>query len=250
MVIPPRGQPGNERKSSAKHIQNKKKDRKRKANKLPVKAFSHHDWKPPKKRKAFASIKQRVQIERKAALNSGYSASSTTANGSTYGALSKKAFQKAKSRQVRMENYKKGKKNKKGTNMRTIGTRNRKRFQMRIPESNEKQHLMLADVPWANRPVHELNDGDDDDESDKQYTDNDNKSLLQLPPENILSSIDADIASFCTYVSLSPVELKAREAFLDEITGIALNQFGKKNGGRNRNNDADDEIRVAPFGSF
>ena len=148
-----------------------------------------------------------------------------------------------------MENYKKGKKNKKGTNMRSVGTRNRKRFQMRIPESNEKQHLMLADVPWANRPVHELDD-DDDDESDKEYTNNDNKSLLQLPPENILSSIDADIASFCTYVSLSPVELKAREAFLDEITGLALNQFGKKNGGRNRNNDTEDEIRVAPFGSF
>ena len=244
MVIPPRGQPGNERKSSAKHIQNKKKERRKQASKIPVSAFSHHDWKKPK---GFTSIKQRVQAVRKAALNSGFTrsvSSSTTASGSTYGTLSKKA----KSRQVRMEK-KKGKKNKKGTNMRTIGTRNRKRFQMRIPDSNEKQHLMLADVPWANRPVHELDD-DDDDESDEQYTDNDNKLLLQLPPENILSSIDADIASFCTYVSLSPVELKAREAFLNEITGIALNQFGKKNGGRNRNNDAEDEIRVAPFGSF
>lgn len=212
---------------------------KKKASKLP-KPSKHHDVKP-KKKKSFASIKERLRssgADTRKGFKGGYS------------------FSKPNAPDNNTTTKKKKNKKKKGAQ--------RRAFQMNISQSNEI-FLKRVDVPWYNSAqtnvgaetfrgdrydksrVHNTKDQDSDDED----ADDQDMALLQLPPESILSSIDSDIASFCAYIKLGPVEMKARQAFLDEITGIALNQFGKS--GRNRNsgaNDEQDEISVVPFGSF
>jgi len=210
---------------------------KKKANKLP-KPSKHHDVKPKKKKAfAFASIKERLRssgADTRKGFKGGYS------------------FSKPNSPPENNTKKKKNKKKKGGQ---------RRAFQMNISQSNEI-FLKSIDVPWYNSAQNNVSGetfrGDDfrkssllDQDSDEDSDDQGNMALLQLPPESILSSIDSDIASFCAYIKLGPVELRARQAFLDEITGIALNQFGKS--GRNRNsrtNDQEDEISVVPFGSF
>lgn len=215
----------------------------KRANKLP-KPSKHHDVKP-KKKKGFTSIKERMQLVQR----NSQSSRAHTHKGFKTGY----SFSKANSPEHNLKSTKPTqKKKKKGAKKRA--------FQMNIPQSNEI-FLKRVDVPWynssqANANAESFNDKSrlknaDDQDSDDDDTDNQDMALLQLPPESILSSIDSDIASFCAYIKLGPVELKARQAFLDEITGIALNQFGK--GGRNRNNRAsgtEDEISVVPFGSF
>jgi len=216
----------------------------KRANKLP-KPSKHHDVKPRKK-KAFTSIKERMQIVTR---NSQSSSRGHTHKGFKTGY----SFSKANANAPENSTTKKKKKKKKGAKKRA--------FQMTISQSNEI-FLKRVDVPWYNsaqanakaetfNDKRRLNNADDQDSDDDESTDNHDMAQLQLPPESILSSIDSDIASFCAYVKLGPIELKARQAFLDEITGIALNQFGKS--GRNRNtraNDGEDEISVVPFGSF
>ena len=203
---------------------------KKKANKLP-KPSNHHNVKP-KKKKAFTSIKERLR---------------------SVGAPTRKGFKGGVSfsRPNVPESIDKSKKKK---NKKKNGSKQRRAFQMKISQSNEI-FLKRVDVPWysnnaqANIRAETFRGDADNQDSD----DHDIMALLQLPPDSILSNIDSDIASFCAYITLGPVEVKARQAFLDEITGIALNQFGKscRNNRNSRANDDDEEeISVVPFGSF
>lgn len=216
---------------------------KKKASKLP-KLSTHHDAKKPtKKRRQFV---QSSRTRTHKGFKTGYNVSEASTSKNS----------KTTSKPIRKEKKRKKKCTKS------------KQFQMSMSQSNEI-YLKRVDVPWYSYNARSedtdetftetidessgiFNKNTDDEDSDDQSTNsNERDSLLKFPTENILSSIDADIESFCAYIKLSPIELKARQAFLDEITGIALNQFGKSESSRNSHiNDADDKIRVAPFGSF
>ncbi len=240
---------GNYGKVKSAAPQNKKKE-----TKLP-KPTKHHDAKPKKKKKAFTSIKERMQLVSRNSKSSS-SSRANTHKGFKTGYSFSKANNAAPENDKKLS-AKKKKKKKKGAKKRA--------FQMNISQSNEI-FLKRVDVPWYNSSLNAIakvgafndkrrlkdaadRDSDDDDDDDSDV--NNPMALLQLPPDHILSSIDSDIELFCNYIKLGPVELKARQAFLDEITEIALNQFGNKGGRSTRNSSrGEDEISVVPFGSF
>ena len=135
-------------------------------------------------------------------------------------------------------------------------------FQMDIPDANHEHFLKPDNVPWFEAERQErfrenvpaIPDGKVNTSEINKYraaTSNDDE-VLQLPSNQVLSHIDAEIQSFAAYVKLTPSERKARDAFLSHISHILTTQFANGGKGRRKQNheDGDDEICVEPFGSY
>jgi hypothetical protein len=144
----------------------------------------------------------------------------------------------------------------------------RTEFQMEIADSNHDYFLRPGNVPWYMAEMQErfrdnvtpINNEDEmkySGNSNEQKKTNDDEETLQLPSDQVLSHLDAEIQSFSAYVRLTPSERRARNAFLSHITDILTSQFANRgrNGYRYRgqkkgDEDEKDEIYVEPFGSF
>ena len=135
-------------------------------------------------------------------------------------------------------------------------------FQMNIPDGNHEYFLRPHNVPWFKAEEQERFRENVTAVPDGKVgalkinrceaAESNDDEILQLPSNQVLSQIDAEIQSFSAYVKLTPSERKARDAFLSHITDILTTQFA--NGGKGRrqqkNGDGDDEIYVEPFGSY
>jgi hypothetical protein len=151
-------------------------------------------------------------------------------------------------------------------------------FQMNIADNNQDYFLRPENVPWYKaegqerfrenftpcREYLKANSAQNNSGArvEKEY--DEDKETLQLPSDQVLSQIDAEILSFCAYVKLTPSERKARTSFLAHITDILTSQFFNRGRGVRSyrpkrlgyNSDKDGtaeeakEIYVEPFGSF
>jgi hypothetical protein len=146
----------------------------------------------------------------------------------------------------------------------------RMEFQLNITDSNHDYFLRPENVPWFKAeeqarfrdnytavaiPSGKVGVVKTDKTSDDQET-------LQLPSNQVLCQIDAEIQSFSAYVKLTPSERKARSAFLSHITEILTTQFSNRGKGRymgyrqqqqrsgGAKGENEDEIYVEPFGSY
>ncbi|KAL7534583.1 hypothetical protein ACHAXR_006897 [Thalassiosira sp. AJA248-18] len=277
-----------------------------KGNKKVVPKSKHHNAK-----------RNRTSIKERVAAASASSSASKKKNRSTSSSSRSNNNNSSSSRTMSISSSKTNKdtRSKKHKN----GKKKIVQYRMSLSECNDDVYLQRSDVPWNNAEAQErfrdnitttkyrrgVNDDDDDDESVDSESNNNHKhnakksrkdgstttttttsssSLLQLPSERILQHIDAEIHSFGVYVKLTPSERKARSAFLEHVTNLAVEQFEKNNnpssnnqgrrnivvdagrrgsqlfrGGkfRQRNDhnaevvdEDEEEIHVAPFGSF
>mmetsp|Transcript_9766 Transcript_9766/g.17575 ORF Transcript_9766/g.17575 Transcript_9766/m.17575 type:complete len:1197 (-) Transcript_9766:45-3635(-) len=262
------------KKSSSSSSKNKKaaQDSKKK---VPPKS-KHHTAKPNRN-----SIKERVASAAAAAQKKSHNSSSSKITHNSTGAY------KGAGRAARKEKkYMESKRRRGDSNKKKV----RQQYRMTLSECNDDVYKQRSDVPWFDAAVQDrffnsvaafdpfASDDDSVEQGDAEG------ETLQMPSEQILQQIDAELHSFGVYVKLTPCERAARKAFLDHVTELAVLQFdtitvrgvthprtldnyssgrdnyfhlGAGGGGKGAATSLDDfedsddeEIHVAPFGSF